>query len=153
MRRSPRPLSAAVAGLALLSAVAVFVPAPVGMAEQWDRAADGSVILPVDDCAPELDARLADTRVRMAERQALVADLIAGRTDLGAVADRFRELDAGQPWAAFPTANVPGRTPRERYGRLVVSHVRAALPDDPRRAAVIRRLEAEVAGLAVTADP
>jgi hypothetical protein len=74
----------------------------------------------------------------------LVTDVAGGRRTLEEVAARFAALDAGRPEVESAADGFPGVTAGERYCRLVISHVDAALLDDRRRSGVLDRLNREL---------
>jgi hypothetical protein len=83
---------------------------------------------------------------RIELKSALTRELIAGRTTLGEVAARFRDIDATHPASLeIIRANHPGRGDGERYCRTVIDHVASRLHQEPSLAAeVTARLEADL---------
>jgi predicted secreted protein len=126
-----------VLALSAVAAVAVFAAPPV---EEPDPA-------PPDDA---YTARLAEVDGRLEIKRGLIADLADGRRKLADVTARFAALDAGRPEVESAADCYPGATAGERYCRLVINHVDAALQDDRRQPAVLDRLNRELAA-AVTA--
>jgi hypothetical protein len=123
--------------------IVLFVATVVATGLLWDRP-EGTeaptMSVPVD---PDYDAQLAEIADRTATKTALVADLIAGRAELVAVAARFEALDAGRFRGYY--AQLPGATSGERRCRAVLDLVRAARNGDARQRSVLVRLEADLA--------
>jgi hypothetical protein len=83
---------------------------------------------------------------RLAEKRRLAAEVAAGRLGLPAAAARFRELDPDAPRRA--AYNHPKDTPEAREEwlyRQVIAAVEDLLEQAPDRAAVVGRLEQELA--------
>jgi hypothetical protein len=100
-----------------------------------------------------LDEELEHSARRQGVKEALVANLIAGRTTLAEVVADFAELDRCQPW--FPEAlrvGHPGRSDREVTARAVVEYALSRVADPAKRAEVRRRLEAELQSLLAQPD-
>ncbi len=94
------------------------------------------------------DDRLADAdetvRQRIAIKEAIVADLIAGRCTLAAATDQFTELNAARPeYLTVLRTEFAGETDREKFARNVIAFTlpRVAAPE---RAALRARLDAEL---------
>lgn len=108
-----------------------------------------AVPVEVDDPAPPVadatDVLLQEVTRRSAMKRALVDDLAAGRRELAEVAARFAALDTDRPWHTLVVQNERGATLGERYCRVVLGHVESALARDPRKRAVLARLDAELA--------
>lgn len=91
-----------------------------------------------------LDAEDDQVRRRMAVKEALVAELIAGRTSLAEVTARFAEMNATRAnYVALIRETYPGATDREKAARNVIDYVFSRVPA-AERAAVVRRLDAEL---------
>jgi hypothetical protein len=100
--------------------------------------------IPPDD---GYSVQLQEVDRRLAIKQSLVKDLAAGRRGLRDVAARFADLDRGRREIESAVNNFPGATAGERYCRLVIGHVDAAINDDGRRSAVLARLDAELTAI------
>jgi hypothetical protein len=97
-----------------------------------------------------LAAEDEDIRRRIEVKEALVADLIAGRAALAGVAARFLDLNEDRPeYMAAVRANYPGDTDLERTARNVIEYTAGRLAGEPpaRRAEVAERLESEFRAL------
>ncbi len=81
---------------------------------------------------------------RIAIKEAMIADLIAGRSTLPETTARFVELNATRPhYLAALRDSYPGATDGEKYARNVISFALARVaPHD--RAALSSRLEGEL---------
>ena len=92
----------------------------------------------------DMDRRLADMGERMRVKDGYIRDLTDGRTTLGEVADKFREMNDETPGAANVLGHRhPGVPEREVSARTVWEFVRLQdLPTDRRRG-VDDRLAAE----------
>jgi hypothetical protein len=116
-------------------------------------AATAAIVFPVpqdaDEPAPMVadgtDALLAELSRRSAIKQALVEDLATGRRSLADVAVRFAAMDVDRPGHTLVVQYYQGTTIGERYCRVVIGHVDAALSRDPRKCGVLIRLDAELA--------
>jgi hypothetical protein len=99
-----------------------------------------------------LDRLEADREVLERRREvvrSLVSGVIEGRLSLRQAAAVLREENRlSPPHLVMHLEYGPGATEEERYGRAVLAHVRAVLDRDPRRPAVLARVEAEVEALA-----
>jgi hypothetical protein len=132
---------------ALSAAILAADPSPT------DAPPSGQAVVATYDGAPAADAGIAAAQARSAEKLALAAEVAAGRRNLRAAADRFRELDGGRPWNSTMRQAFPGRTPRERYARVVIAYAEHALRGEPGCEAALRRLRHEVAQLAEAEMP
>lgn len=95
--------------------------------------------------AEDLSASQDEVTARVSEKLALIDQLIRGERTLDAVADRFRELNAGCRNAYLILADAyPTASEEELAYRQVVLFVRASKPYSTLVAAVLPRLEAEV---------
>jgi hypothetical protein len=86
----------------------------------------------------------SDVLRRIAIKEGIIADLIAGRSTLAEATDRFTELNAARPeYVQSLRESFPGTTDQEKFARNVISFAlsRAALPE---RAALSSRLEGEL---------
>jgi hypothetical protein len=82
---------------------------------------------------------------RIVIKEDLVADLLAGRTDLAAVAARFLELNADEPaYLEVLRASVRGDSDLERSARNVIEYCGQRVSDPAAFAALQTRLEAEL---------
>lgn len=91
-----------------------------------------------------LDAAEDEVQRRMAVKEALVAELVAGRTTLAAVTAQFVEMNAGRPnYVAAIRASFPGGTDQEKAARNVIEYALARTAA-ANQAAVAGRLEAEL---------
>jgi hypothetical protein len=81
----------------------------------------------------------------MKQRQALTADLVAGRLDLFETAAGFRALQQIKDKHVKPVAVVfSGRTEEEQLCRQVILFVEQHLLNEPNQAAVVARLEKQL---------
>lgn len=95
-----------------------------------------------------LDAESGEVLRRMAVKEALVAELVAGRATLADVTDEFLVLNALRPRCMDSVrSGFPGETDAEKTAHNVIGYALPRVPDDARRAAVARRLRAELAGM------
>ena len=123
-------------------AVAVLVNPPSG------DAADGSAMIiepEMDARAQELDVRRHDVLDRIAYKDRLVGQLVAGRATLEEVTAEFLRLNQGNPAAlAAIRRQFSGSTDEERTARNVLAYVRIrAMPAD-QKAKVLARLQREL---------
>lgn len=103
--------------------------------QQLDAASDESARLRTED-----DVVLQ----RIAVKEAIVKELIAGHTTLAETTDRFAEMNANRPQAlAVIRLAYPGATDQEKTARNVISYALGRTPVAD-RAALSRRLEAEL---------
>lgn len=85
---------------------------------------------------------------RIAIKEALVTELIAGRLTLAEAAARFLELHEDEPGhLAVLRSSVPGDTDLERSARNVIDYVGERVPDQTHRSDLCSRLEADLARL------
>lgn len=85
-----------------------------------------------------------EVRRRIAVKEALVAELIAGHTTLAEVTAKFSELNATRPqYVAAIRSSYAGATDQEKTARNVLSYSLARAPDGTRDA-LSQRLEAEL---------
>src|SRR5262245_56525328 len=95
----------------------------------------------------QLDGKLAATRQAVAAKQAITAEVIAGRRTLFEAAAAFQALNGQNPdfnWAMF-CRHYPGGSDGERYCRYVLRWVELHLPEGSGQAEqVLKRLEAEL---------
>jgi hypothetical protein len=97
--------------------------------------------------AESLDLIVTDGEVqqRIAVKEALISDLIEGRTTLAEVTDRFAAMNKAYPeYVAVIRANFAGRTDRERTARNVIAYARCRIANETERVRVLGRLEAEL---------
>ncbi|MBA4062250.1 MAG: hypothetical protein C0501_00825 [Isosphaera sp.] len=155
MSAFPRRLAA----LAALAAPAAGVAAAAVLRPEWSAAVGLDVWnVPALRAESRAEAERAevladedqDIRRRIAVKEALVSDLIAGRATLAAVTARFVELNRARPeYVAAVRANYPGDTDEEKTARNVLEYASGRIAAEPpaRRAEVTARLRAELAGL------
>ncbi|MBN9522781.1 hypothetical protein J0H58_30390 [bacterium] len=95
-----------------------------------------------------LDERHDAILRRIAIKEALITDLIAGRLSLAEVAARFLELNEDEPgYLVVLRSAVPGDSDLERSARNVIDYVGERVPDPAHRADFRRRLEADLTRL------
>lgn len=95
-----------------------------------------------------LDDRDAVILHRITIKEDLIAALVAGDADLAAVAARFLDLNADEPtYLAIIRGETPGDSDLERSAHNVVRYATDRVADPAARAALGRRLAAELAGL------
>jgi hypothetical protein len=96
-----------------------------------------------------LDAEYDAVARRMAVKEALVGELIAGRASLADVTDRFQELNRDQPETMAVLRRVyPSADARETTARNVLGYAwYHPFPSPAARAAALCRLDAEFARL------
>jgi hypothetical protein len=102
-----------------------------------------------------LEAQCELSVARIAVKEALIADLAAGRATLAGVTDRFQELNRDRPETLVMLRQIY-RIPdaRELTARNVLDFVaQRPFPSPAARAAVTRRLTAEFARLFPAAGP
>jgi hypothetical protein len=81
----------------------------------------------------------------LAQREALTADLLAGRRDLFGTAAGFRAVrQVGAAYRKPVALPFPGATEEERLCRQVIVYAEAVLRDEPGRPAVVARLERQL---------
>jgi len=81
---------------------------------------------------------------RIAIKEAIISDLVAGRSTLAETTERFTELNAGRPeYVEALRDTFPGATDQEKFARNVISFALCRAPRDE-RAALSSRLEAEL---------
>ena len=85
-----------------------------------------------------------DVRRRIAIKDAITAELIAGRTTLADATDRFTELNAGRPRYLTALRDAyPGATDQEKFARNVISFA-ISRAEPAERADLSSRLETEL---------
>jgi hypothetical protein len=85
---------------------------------------------------------------RIAIKESLIADLIAGRTTLAETAARFLELNEGEPgYLVVLRSAVPGDSDLERAARNVIDYATDRVADPAGRDDLRHRLEADLARL------
>lgn len=96
------------------------------------------------DASDRLDEKDHEVQQRMAVKESLVAELIAGRTTLAEVTARFTDMNATRPdYVASIRATFSGTTDLEKSARNVIDYALARVPV-AERAAFAARLEAEL---------
>lgn len=103
------------------------------------------------DASEELDRDIAaasdDVRHRIAVKETIVNDVIAGRCDLAAATQRFAEMNATRPgYMDVIRAAHPGDTDEEKLARNVIAFCEARVPPAD-RAALTERLGAQLTRL------
>ncbi len=137
----------AIAGLVcvLLGALAsrTTLAQSLGM-DVWNYSALQKELRAGEDQSRELNERSAVIAHRIAVKDTIVADLLAGKITLATATDRFLELNAGMPeYMDVIRSTFAGDTDHERTARNVISFAVAAVrPDD--RPAVASRLESQL---------
>lgn len=104
----------------------------------------------------DLDAESAEVRRRIDVKDALIQNLIAGRTTLAEVTAQFLALDENRPaYMAVLRNNQPGATDEEKMARNVISYTHSSLNERSliQKAVVLARLEAELHHLATGQAP
>jgi hypothetical protein len=96
----------------------------------------------------EEDDRLTDedgdVRRRIAIKDAIIAELLAGRTTLSEATDRFAALNSGRPrYLTAIREGFPGATDQEKFARNVISFALARV-EPHERANVSSRLETDL---------
>jgi hypothetical protein len=101
-----------------------------------------------------LTAEAEDVAGRIALKDALIRELIAGRATLAGVTDRFLELNRDRPATMRVLRRVHGTAdPREMTARSVLDYVTChPFPSPASRAAAARRLAAEYGRLFPASD-
>lgn len=110
----------------------------------WNVPALNAELRATTEESGRLDAEDGDVRHRIAVKETLVAELIAGRASLDEVTDRFVALDATRPAnLAAVRDKFPGDTDHEKMARNVIAY---ALPRATahQRAALAHRLDTEL---------
>lgn len=83
----------------------------------------------------ELDAETDDLLRRITLKRAMIAELVAGRTTLDDVTERFPELSSTHPQSLKSLReSYPGATDREKTARKVISYALEEVPDECRGA-------------------
>lgn len=91
-----------------------------------------------------LDGEDGEVMRRIAVKEAIIADLIAGRTTLADATARFVALNASRPhYLAALRETYPGATDDEKFARNVISFAVARVPAH-RRSELSSRLEGEL---------
>jgi hypothetical protein len=95
-----------------------------------------------------LTAEDAEIHERMALKEQLVAELIAGHTTLPEVTSQFTAINAARPeYMAVIRVNYPGGTDEEKVAHNVIEYALPRLPDDAKRDRVLARLNREFHGM------
>jgi hypothetical protein len=155
-----RPGTALLAALLAvpLATLAAWVAAPgwvrgAGL-DWWNLPAQERQLRANGDRDRDLDAEREATARRMAVREALVADLIAGRSTLAGAVAEFRALDRG--WADRPELlrwYYSGVPDDEVEARHVIGYALRRVPGRADREALRRRLEGELRELLARPEP
>lgn len=97
----------------------------------------------------QLAVQDGDIQQRIAIKEVLVADLIAGRVSLAEVTAEFMALNQSRPeYMALIRDEFPGETDELKVAHNVINYARHRLTDRADRARVLGRLEAELAQMA-----
>lgn len=134
----------AVAGLGSLHALSGaahwpgdLFPAP------WDLTALSARLQQIAAKGEAIDDLVRGARAASEQKARVVKDLIAGRIDLTEASARYRDLPGPDCRAAI-RASFPGRSDEESRRRMIVDHVRHALPGRPGAEGLLARLEEEL---------
>jgi hypothetical protein len=113
-------------------------------ADVWNMPALKEQVRAADAEDDRLTSEDDDVLRRIAIKDAIVAEMIAGRTTLADATDRFTELNTGRPrYLAALRDCYPGATDQEKFARNVISFaVSRVAPEE--RAALSSRLETEL---------
>ena len=137
--------------------VAIVVPVAAALTDHSWATSVGLDVLNVpalnDESASEtekmrdLDTESAEIRRRIEVKDAMIQNLIAGRTTLAEVAAQFLALDENRPtYMNVLRSNNPGATDEEKMARHVIDYTFPSLGKESliQKAAVMVRLEAEL---------
>ena len=113
-------------------------------ADVWNMPALKEQVRAADAEDDRLSTEDDDVLRRIAIKDTIVIDLIAGRTTLADATTRFTELNAGRPrYLAALRESYPGAPDQEKFARNVISFaVSRVAPEE--RAALSSRLETEL---------
>lgn len=101
----------------------------------------------------DLTAEAVDVNQRIELKEALIGDLIAGRTTLAEVTTQFAALNEPRPhYQEVIRTHFPGRTDKEKLARSVIEYARPRITDAAEDQ-VMARLEAELAEMADPTEP
>jgi hypothetical protein len=113
-------------------------------ADVWNMPALKEQVRAADAEDDRLSVEGDDVLRRIAIKDTIITDLLAGRTTLSDATDRFTELNEGRPrYLAALREAYPGATDQEKFARNVISFaISRVAPEE--RAAVSSRLETEL---------
>jgi hypothetical protein len=143
-------LTAAALGLALagVSVARPSWPADLGV-DFWNVPALNARLKQHQQVAVALEYQDEQVMRRIAVKEVIVHDLIAGRISLVEAAAQFRALNAGRrDYLSVIRATFPGRTDDERICRNVIGFVEAAVEQDEDGRYTVHRLNEELWRLA-----
>lgn len=113
-------------------------------ADVWNMPSLQQQIRATENDSARLQAEDEEVRQRIAVKEALIVELIAGRTTLAKVTDEFAELDASRPsYLATLHMIYPDTSDRECIARNVIAYVLPRVTPEE-RAALSSRLEDEL---------
>ena len=138
--------------LVLALTAGLFAPHAGWLASSGARAeSDGPAVGTVEEeaaVARELEDEDAEVLQRLAVKEVLVGDLIAGRTSLMEVTAEFLHLNENRPECLLVIrASCPGDTDVEKTAHNVIDYTLPRVADSDRREELTRRLEAELADM------
>ncbi len=138
-----RLLTAAVFASLVLLACHPTLAKSVG-ADVWNVPTLNDQLRESEGMSDQLDAEGDEVRRRIAVKESIVSELIAGRTTLAEVTAKFIELNATRPgYVDAIRMSYPGATDLEKSARNVISYALARAPDGTHDA-LSRKLEAEL---------
>jgi hypothetical protein len=113
-------------------------------ADVWSASAYQERIRTSDELHGRLERENQETLRRMAVKESIVEELLAGRVTLAEATDQFAEINESLPHSMDRIrATCPGQSDREKLARNVIAFARARAPGHEWDA-VERRLEAEL---------
>lgn len=113
-------------------------------ADVWNMPALKEQLRESQNDIARLDAEDQGVRQRIAVKESLVQDLLAGRATLAEVTEQFTALDASRPeYMDILRANHPAASDREVMARNVISYALPRVPAEE-RAAVSSKLEVDL---------
>lgn len=134
----------------VVAALAAVVAANPGLARAagvdfWNLGEARAALAAATEESVALSHRDDTVLRRIVIKEDLVAELLAGRTDLAAVAARFLELNADEPaYLEVLRTSVRGDSDLERSARNVIEYCGQRVSDPAALAALQTRLEAEL---------
>ena len=136
-----------VPGIVFAVLVAVFVCYPGGMAGAYQNASEVSKLHEEFDQLYKERARLEERAVYIADRiaikEALIEDLIAGKQTLLEVTERFAELNSDESDAEMIRIHFPGACDLERNANNVLGYAEQRVNDPSARSLLMDKLGAE----------
>jgi hypothetical protein len=113
-------------------------------ADVWNMPALKEQLRETQSDIARLDAEDQGVRQRIAVKESLIQDLLAGRATLAEVTEQFTALDATRPeYMDVLRANYPAASDREVMARNVISYAMPRVPAEERDA-VSSKLEADL---------